>query len=244
MSERLSELLAHFCEDNAEQTYGKYYKYCASDELDAAGAEEALHQMVAWINSSESSVFKSYGLLMLGGLVDSGKLHGKIAAPMISELFVQQSQSVTSFDVLNHERKFVHFVSHFGYLAGSFCEQFGSNKTEVGTIVLALMDLYLRAPLTYWCGEALLLARVILDAGLAEEKFDAMLARILPIVVLQDADNWDAEAADRWRLQLVLENHKRQLAMALHAVDQNNGKALPSSSIAELVAAHCKAMFG
>ncbi len=144
----------------------------------------------------------------------------------------------------NGEYRFVHFVSHFAYLAGSLCEQFADQKQDVEAIVFALVDLYLRAPSAYWCGEELLLARVILDANMVEQKRDELFAKLMPIGAPQDADGWDAAAARLWQAARIEENHKRQLLMALNAVNQKRANEVPVSPVATLVDAHYGAMFG
>lgn len=244
MSNRLSEILAGFREENAEETYGAYYQFCATANLDAVGAANALVQIVSWIADADRAVAKSYGLLMLGGLVDSGKLQAKTSMPLIAEQFVRQADSISEFDVVNGEYRFVHFVSHFAYLAGSLCAQFADQKQEVEAIVFALVDLYLRAPSAYWCGEELLLARVIVDANMVEQKRDELFAKLVPIGAPQDADGWDAAAARQWQAARIEENHKRQLVMALNAVNQKRANEVPASPVATLVDAHYSAMFG
>ena len=244
MSDKLSELLARFREENAEKCYGAYYQYCASGQLGAEDAEKALVQIVSWIRDSKAALTKSYGLLMLGGLVDSGKLAPIKAAPLVAELFIEQSQKVTDFGVLSAQRRFVHFVSHFAYLAGSICEQFTDQKQDIEAIVFALVDLYLRAPSAYWCGEELLLARVVVDANMDEQKHDELFAKLMPTGAPQDADGWDATAARQWQAVRISENHKRQLVMALHAVSQKGANELPASKVATLVDAHYGAMIG
>jgi len=244
MSDELSELLARFREENAEKCYGAYYQYCASGQLGAEDAEKALVQIVSWIRDSKATLAKSYGLLMLGGLIDSAKLTPIKAAPLVAELFIEQSQKVADFGVLSAQRRFVHFVSHFAYLAGSICEQFTDQKQDIEAIVFALVDLYLRAPSAYWCGEELLLARVVVDANMDEQKHDELFAKLMPTGASQDADDWDAAAARQWQAVRISENHKRQLVMALHAVDQKRANELPTSKVATLIDAHYGAMFG
>ncbi|MCF4096888.1 hypothetical protein [Maritalea mediterranea] len=141
MPTKLHEMLSTFREDKADQTYTAFYHYCTDAAFSTADAQDALEELLSWIDEPDGVIAQSYGVLMLGGLIDSGKLEPQRAAPQIAELFVRQAKAVDDFCVLDAQHQFVHFVSHFAYLAGSFCEHFASARADCERVVASLLDL-------------------------------------------------------------------------------------------------------
>lgn len=243
MPDLLHDILSDFREDRAEQTYTEFYHFCTDAAFRTTDAQAVLEQLLAWIEGRDGAIAQSFGLLMLGGLIDSGKLEPQGAAPQIADLFVRQAKAVDDFRVLDAQHHFVHFVSHFAYLAGSFCEQFAAARVDCEAVVASLLDLYLQSPDPYWCAEELLMARVMLEARLSREATEKQFSKLKPVVTPQDADNWDAAAAMQWQAQRVVEHHKRQLVMALNVVNAEiDGGA--ATAIAPLVRDHYENMFG
>lgn len=233
-------MLADFSENKAEQTYGEFYNACANSAMSEADAADVLRILLDWKDAQQSAVAHSYGLLMLGGLIDSGKLNQRAAAAPIADEFLRQCRTVDDFRVLDSGQKFIHFVSHLAYLAGSYCGQFHAMKELCQTVTLALLDLFLRSSEPYWCGEELLVARVVLDADLSGED---LRERLTPSKVMQDADSWNVEAVRLWQSSVVVQSHKRQLVMALNAV-RSKSNSITDSVIEHLVDAHYRHMFG
>jgi hypothetical protein len=243
MSDKLHEMLSSFREDNAEKTYMEFYQYCTKTDFSSAGAQDVLAMLMAWLEEQHGAIAQSFGLLMLGGLIDSGKLDPQDVAPKIADLFVRTAKAVDDFRVLDSQHHFVHFISHFAYLAGSFCEQFKAACAECEAVAASLLDLYLRASEPYWCAEELLVARVMLEAQLSREASNQLFSKLKPVATPQDADNWDATAAMQWQALRVVEHHKRQLVMALNVVNAEiDGDA--AVAIEPLVRAHYESMFG
>ncbi|MCF4096887.1 hypothetical protein [Maritalea mediterranea] len=101
----------------------------------------------------------------------------------------------------------------------------------------------MQSPEPYWCGEELLMARVMLEARLGRETMEKHFSKLKPADTPQDADNRDAAAAMKWQALRVVEHHKRQLVFALNAVNAEiDGGA--ATAIALLVRAHYEKMFG
>jgi len=219
MADSFQDILARFTPAAAEQIYGELYQFCASDEMDEAAARVAFECLLQWVESEKSPLAHSYGLLMLGGLIDSGKLQSDEVLARVRVIFAAQAALVDDYRILDDQNRFVHFVSHFAYLAGSCCEQFGQVEDDLSDVVLALVDLFLAAPDAYWCGEELLVARVMLEANLSVGVFDQMLDDLRPELVMQDADHWGDDAVPQWRSAMVRETHKRQLVMALQGLN-------------------------
>lgn len=242
MPDKFNNILAVFREDRAERTYRESCHYCAGAAFSTADARAALEQLLVWIEKRDDAIARSYGLLMLSGLIDGGKLDPR-AARLIADMFMRQSKEIEDFRVLDAQHHFVHFVSHFAYLAGSFCEQFAAAVAECEAVVVSLVDLYLRASAPYWCAEEVLVARVILEARLSHEATEQLFSRLKPVATPQDADNWDAAAAMQWQALRVVEHHKRQLVLALNAVNAEI-EVDATAAIAPLVRAHYENMFG
>jgi len=219
MTDHFKIVLDRFTPTTAEQTYGELYQYCASDEFDEAAALSGFSHLVAWMDAKKDPLVQLYGLLILGGLIDCEKLPADVVQKQINELFTTWASQVTNFDVLDNEYRFVHFVSHFAYLAGSCCEQYNDGVDGLKYVVQSMVDLFLAAPEAYWCGEELLVARMMLEANLLDETFAKMLVGLKPELVVQDADRWDEAAVSIWKIGTVRENHKRQLVMALQGLN-------------------------
>lgn len=243
MSDKLHEMLSSFREDNAEKTYMEFYQYCTKTTFSSADAQDVMAMLMAWLEEQDGAIAQSFGLLMLGGLIDCGKLDPQDMAPQVADMFVRKAKAVDDFGVLDAQHHFVHFVSHFAYLAGSFCEQFKAVRAECEAVVASLLDLYLRSPESYWCAEELLVARVLLETQLSQETSKQLFSKLRPMATPQDADNWDATAAMQWQALRVVEHHKRQLVMALNVVNAEiDGGA--EAAIEPLVRAHYENMFG
>jgi len=243
MSNSFEGILARFTPATAEQVYGELYQFCASDDMDEAAALTAFESLLQWFETERSPLAKSYGLLILGGLIDSSKLQNAQALPTICSLFAGQARLVDDYRVLDEADRFVHFVSHFAYLAGSCCEQFGDVENELSGIVVALLELFLAAPQAYWCGEGLLVARVMLEATLSDVVFAQLLDGLCPEPVMQNADQWEDAAVKTWQVATVRENHKRQLVMALQGLNLRL-KEKSNSVFAPLLAEILETSFG
>lgn len=243
MTEQFNSTLAQFTPSTAEKIYGELYQYCASEQMDEQDAQEAFAHMMVWFEVQIEPLAQSYGLLTLGGLIDNGKLKSEEVAPQVSAFFKKATGLVTDFQVLDHENRFVHFVSHFAYLAGSCCEQFNDTENELVDIVVSLVELFLAAPDAYYCGEELLVARAMLEAYLTDDVFEEMLSKLSPEQVMQEADDWDAAAVNIWGAGTIRENHKRQLIMALHGLNLLL-KEKPNSVFKPLLVKILEAKFG
>jgi hypothetical protein len=214
--------LESFTPKSAEQIYGEIYKHCQTPDFSADEARSGMVDIMAF-GTSDDLVQHSYALLMLGAVIDSGKLPQDDAGK-IEAYFIEHALKVSHFEVLNQANNFVHLVSHFAYLAASYCEQFDVDQHKIIDEMLAL---YLRAPSPYWCGVELLVARLLLEAKLPDVQFDERVSSLQPQTVMQQADQWDAGAVALWQKAMIVENHKRQLLMALQLV---NGELLSKPS--------------
>ncbi|WP_299347299.1 hypothetical protein [uncultured Maritalea sp.] len=234
MSDKFQEILQQFMPKTEEKTYGALYQYCTSGQMNEDKAARAFEVFVAWFDAQEEPLAQSYGLLILGGLIDSGQL--KVRAQILA-FFVERAGLVSDYSVLDDDNRFLHFLSHFAYLAGSCVEHLNDKIDGLNGVVSALVDLYLRAPTALWCGEEMLVA------NLSEAAFAALLVRLNPEVVMQDADNWDDAAMMRWQDAVVHENHKRQLVMALHGMNVKLARK-PAEMFAPIIGAHYAGKFG
>lgn len=214
MTQFISEKLKQFDAKKAEQIYGEIYQYCQGDGFSAEEANLALTDFMVWIERGDL-IEQSYGLLFIGAVIDSGKLRRNAEERLVA-FFIEKARLVENFAVLDDENRFVHLVSHFAYLAASYCEQFGGHQQ---TIVEQMVMLFLRAPEPHWCGEELLVARLMLEVNLPDKVFKQFIVSLKPQIVRQSADQWGSAEANAWRKATLVEAHKRQLLMALQCVN-------------------------
>lgn len=172
------EILDDITPDNCEATYQAFYPACQVGgfaEETAAKVEEIFH-------GSDDRALKSYCFLLLGAVVDAGELPKGACQKAVKFLEVELN-SLTDFTLKDDQGRYVHYLSHMGFLAESL-----QKCADISTIYDALLSAYLRADVQICGNEEVVIAEVLLGAEHVEKRL-ARLTRKLseppPPVILE-----------------------------------------------------------
>jgi len=149
------EILEDITASNCEAVYQVFYPACQSGNFDAAQVVVRINQV---FRRARDPVLRSYCYLLLGAVVDSGILPENLYQE-ITGFLVQELRGLTDFSLADNHGRYIHYLSHMGYLAGSL-----RDHTDIGELYNALLGAYLRADVPICANEDVVIAEVLLGA--------------------------------------------------------------------------------
>lgn len=203
------EILDGITADNCEATYQAFYPACQVGGF----AVEVVAKVDEIYHGSHDPVLKSYCFLLLGAVVDSGKL-SRDACQKLVEFLAAELNSLTDYTLKDDQGRYIHYLSHMAFLAGSLRE-----SADITPIYEALLSAYLRADVQICGGEDVVVAEVLLGA----KNVSDVLARL----TRQEGEP-----------PLILEANKKSLWMAMFVLNgalKKHGAALFAPLVDDLV---------
>ncbi|MEE9454178.1 MAG: hypothetical protein V3V13_07340 [Paracoccaceae bacterium] len=149
------DILDGISADNCEAVYQAFYPACQAGGFDGALLVAQINEV---FHAHRDPVLRSYCFLLLSAVVDSGTL-SKEACQETADFLVQELRALTDFSLKDDQGRYIHYLSHMGYLAGSL-----RGRTDMGDLYEALLNAYLRSDVQVCGHEDVVLGEVLLDA--------------------------------------------------------------------------------
>ncbi len=160
------DILDGLTADTCEAKYQLFYPACQAAEF---AADETAVRVEGIFHASADAVVKSYCFLVLGAIVDSGQLSDE-ATQRTTRFLETELNSLTEFALKDEKGRYIHYLSHMAYLAGSL-----QKYNDITPIYEALFCAYLRADEQICGNEDVVIAEVLLGAADVAN----MLARLM-----------------------------------------------------------------
>ncbi len=162
--DELKSIIEDFTEDNAEDSYRKFYVLSQEVLRTEEDGVETIVRIRQHLCASDSPVFRSYGLLFLGAAVDAiAKMSSSNSEVTgLGQFLISEVSSLADFRNFDERDHYIHFVSHLAYLGLALSDAGVLSKSEAATLAREICAMYGLSKSAYFLNEPFVVGELIL----------------------------------------------------------------------------------